>query len=422
MTSTDKNLLASVSSKFTEETLRSVLVRLTGDLGAVVSAWNVEPAAGKGDNYLSVVSRVTIGGKVHGKPVQSTVIVKAIPTNKTRNLIFRSKDYFKNETAFYTKVIALFEEFLTKKGKLELLNVPRCLGYFEDGENDFIVLEDAKAKGFAGIDRLKAWKYEDCKVIFKALAQYHGISLAILQQHPQELLNATKDLSEPLFSDKYWDWYGRYYTLSINAAQDAMAKEYPGTPQEEKFRTMTSRKLFTKCVELLEHKNKSVFVVNHGDSWATNFMTRTLPNGEQDAIIFDFQLARCASPVHDLAYFVYTVTDKDTRDQYFQSLLKYYHDEMGQTMAQLGANIDGIFPFDVFMKEVKEQFVFGFAFGLETLPMSMLSAEESFDLDEAKEGETLNIADVWALKPTENKVNRRRLADVVKHGIDQGFL
>ncbi|KAG8362510.1 uncharacterized LOC105273004 [Fopius arisanus] len=421
MTSTDRSLLASVSSKFTEETLRNVLIKLTGDDGAVVTSWNVEAAAGKGDNYLSVVSRVTIDGLVQGKSSRNTVIVKAIPTNKTRNTIFRSKDFFKNETAFYTKVIALFEEFLTKKGKLELLNVPRCLGYLEDGENDFIVLEDAKAKGFSGIDRLKAWKYEDCKVIFKAFAQYHGISLAVLQQQPQELLEATKYLSEPLFTEKFWDWYGRYYTLSINAAQDAMAKEYPGTPQEEKFRTMTSRKLFSKCVELLNERNKSVFVVNHGDSWATNFMTRILPNGDHDAIIFDFQLARCASPVHDLAYFVYTVTDKETRDKYFLNLLKYYHNEMKQIMAELGSNIDDIYPLSLFMEEVKEQFVFGFAFGLETLPMSMLSADESFDLDDTN-GEVLNIADIWTLKPTNNKVNRLRLADVVKHGIDHGFL
>lgn len=105
MTGTDQSLLASVSAKFTEASLKNILVKLTGDKGAVPTAWNVEPACGKGDNYLSVVHRVTIDGIVHGKPVQHQVIVKAIPTNKTRNKIFRSKDYFVNETAFYTKVI-----------------------------------------------------------------------------------------------------------------------------------------------------------------------------------------------------------------------------------------------------------------------------------------------------------------------------
>lgn len=108
-------------------------------------------------------------------------------------------------------MIALFEEFLAEKGKSELLNVPRCLDYVEDGDNDFIALEDATSKGFSGIDRLIAWNHEDCKIIFKALAQYHGISLAILHQKPKEFHNATKHLIEPLFSEKYWDWYGRYY-------------------------------------------------------------------------------------------------------------------------------------------------------------------------------------------------------------------
>lgn len=105
----------------------------------------------------------------------------------------------------------LFEDFLKSKGKTDLLNVPRCLSYNDDGENNYIALEDAKAKGFSPIPRQKAWGLEDCQLIFKAFARFHGIGLALWHQKPTELLNAAKHLSETLFAEKFWKWYGRYY-------------------------------------------------------------------------------------------------------------------------------------------------------------------------------------------------------------------
>lgn len=70
---------------------------------------------------------------------------------------------------------------------------------------------------------------------------------------------------------------------------------------------------------------------------------------------------------------------------------------------------------------MKEKFIHGVTFGMESVNFSVLSAEESFDLDVIKE-DKVDIADVWTLKNIESKENRRRLADIVVHAKDKGFI
>lgn len=69
-----------------------------------------------------------------------------------------------------------------------------------------------------------------------------------------------------------------------------MAKEYKNTEEEKKFASITARQFFEKDKSLSSNHQKPSSVVNHGDSWALNFMTRKLKSGEFEAIIFDFQV------------------------------------------------------------------------------------------------------------------------------------
>lgn len=72
--------------------------------------------------------------------------------------------------------------------------------------------------------------------------------------------------------------------------------------------------------------------------------------------------------------------------------------------------------------QVKDQFVFGCAFALESIPFSVISADDAFDLDIIKGDDAVNIADVWTLSNIKDKSARRRLADVIVHAVDEGYL
>lgn len=104
------------------------------------------------------------------------------------------------------------EKFLEAKGKKNFLPAPKCWDSYSDGENDFIVLEDIRTRGYGHIARQDPWKLENIKVILKTLAQFHAISFAFKDQCPEVFSQIPKILKESYYgSEKHWAWYGEYY-------------------------------------------------------------------------------------------------------------------------------------------------------------------------------------------------------------------
>ena len=90
-----------------------------------------------------------------------------------------------------------------------------------------------------------------------------------------------------------------------------------------------------------------------GDCWGPNFLIRDIGRNQKQALMLDFQLARCASPVIDLSFLIYACTLKSFRDQYFDEILKTYHSELSNAIRLLGSDPEKLYPWDLFMKEVK---------------------------------------------------------------------
>ena len=72
---------------------------------------------------------------------------------------------------------------------------------------------------------------------------------------------------------------------------------------------------------------------------------------------------------------------------------------------------------------MKDYFIFGVVFSLEAIPFCLLDPSESFDLDAIiKNDERVDIADVWTLYNIETSAGRQRLADVVVHAAENGYI
>lgn len=116
-----------------------------------------------------------------------------------------------------------------------------------------------------------------------------------------------------------------------------------------------AQELFNISVELCGRNKFPTSVINQGDSWAPNFLIRTIEStGEIEALLLDFQLARCASPVTDLSFFIYSCTDKTLRDKEFDNLLEFYHREVANTISVLGSDPEKVYSWKQFLKEVKK--------------------------------------------------------------------
>lgn len=72
------------------------------------------------------------------------------------------------------------------------------------------------------------------------------------------------------------------------------------------------------------------------------------------------------------------------------------------------------------MDEMQNFGRFGCGMGIESLPMSMLEEDEIADLDEIKENAVLT--DVWNIKPFKEAYKQERIANMLKHAIDQSYI
>lgn len=62
----------------------------------------------------------------------------------------------------------------------------RCLAALADGENDYLLMEDASKLGYQKISRKVPLDLVHVKVIMQLFAKYHSTCLAFKDQQPKE--------------------------------------------------------------------------------------------------------------------------------------------------------------------------------------------------------------------------------------------
>ncbi|CAL1685604.1 unnamed protein product [Lasius platythorax] len=418
--------LSEINNKFTEEVLTNILSKACNRKEVQLTDWNFNEGSAKGDNYLSNVYKGKVNGIINDNPrqhVQVNIIVKSMPKNPGTRKTLRCAEFFRNEIAFYTEVASKFVNFLADKGQSDLLCIPRHIISFTDNENDFLVLEDASCLGFRTASRQNCLDWTECTAILKTLAKFHAISFAYKDQKKEEFIKITDSLKETFFGSNHWDWYKSYHKKIQDVIKHAIATEYPNSEAETKYNSYKFGVIFTKCRELCERRDAPTSIVTEGDCWAPNFLIRDIEQSQKEALMLDFQLARCVSPILDISFLVYSCTLKSFRDQYFDDILKIYHSELSNAIKSLGSDPEKIYPWDLFMKEVKNYFIFGVVFALESIPFCLLDPSQSFDLDAIiKNDEIVDISDVWTVSNIKTSSGRQRLADLIVHADEKGYI
>nr|XP_012229383.1 PREDICTED: uncharacterized protein LOC105676226 [Linepithema humile] len=359
--------LSEINNKLTEEVLTSILSKAHNGKEVQLTDWNFKAGSAKGDNYLSNVYKGSVNGIINDDPkqhAQINIVVKSMPKNPGTRKSLRSADFFSNEITFYTKIIPKFEKFVADKGQSDLLHIPRYLASFTDDENDFIILEDASCLGFYNISRQHILDWTGCTAILKILAKFHAISFAYKDQKKEEFAELADSLKETFFTSNYWHWYKGFHEKVQVVVRRALAIEYPNSKAEERYNSYKLGVLFDKCIELCERKVAPTSVITQGDCWIPNFLLRDIEPNRTESIMLDFQLARC----------------------------------------------------------VQEQFVFGVFQALDVIPVALMTVSESFSIETAVEGdEAIDISDAMNFNIT-TASGRQRIADVIIHSIERGYI
>lgn len=106
-------------------------------------------------------------------------------------------------------------------------------------------------------------------------------------------------------------------------------------------------------------------------------------NGPPSSVrLVDWQISRYGSPALDILYYIFSATDKETRDQHFDNLLHLYYDALSKIVRRLGSDPDKLFTFNDLQNQLKVCGKFAITMPPLLLQVMMADANDVRNLDE----------------------------------------
>ncbi|EDW19510.1 uncharacterized protein LOC6583364 [Drosophila mojavensis] len=345
-----------------------------------------------GDNYMSLVKRVTIHDAAAAESATATascsVIIKRQIASISRRQLYRCGEAFTNEINVYQHVVPL----LCRYSQQPLF--PQChIASHTDGSpsgEPIIVLQDLKALGFRMMNRLAGLDLRHCLLVMKKLAQLHAASLAAQHLESAHFAEQCAHMSEIVYCPDAADFYSRILDTSVQQALDSLnasnADGYLSAPI--RLIEQLQPKLFGQLHQSINAAAATpLSVICHGDLWLNNLMFRSQP---EEVIFFDLQAMRRTSPVFDLLHFIYTSTHRQLRDVHTDTLLAAYAEalrkELGQQLrhtpaANQLAELCEIFSLQRLSEDYVRHVHYGLAISMWILPAVTFDPNNIPDLD-----------------------------------------
>lgn len=374
------------STKLTLELFQEIFEKY--EPGITIDSYQEARGTGKGDNYTATLFRIQLFGHrktpADGKKLkwEKSVICKRLPDNIIRREAFKSVQLFRNEVEFYTTILPELIKFQQSKNNEKFKAIPQ----YYLAKNDLVILEDLLIRGFRMPDRQKGLSLEETRAVLKEIAKLHSLSLAYKFQHPKQFEKLKNLITEGIFSNSNEDWYKNYYVQLTKNAVDMVSEILPKNSKYVQRLTdfVESSTFFSRMIELVT-KESVLSVICHGDCWTNNILFRYNEDGNViETVLVDFQCIRYGSPALDLSNLIFCCTTKAMRDEYLQSFIKLYTQELYNNIKALG-KLPEICDTEekceeLIKAELKYYGKFGLGLAVDMIPISTCSSEDAPDL------------------------------------------
>lgn len=169
----------------------------------------------------------------------------------------------------------------------------------------------------------------------KKLGNFHGNMYALKHTNTEQFENIKSELVEPRYNH---NGAGEEWTLRLEYGIKRATKS---VRESDEFRDLVPEEFLQRieyvtanvygyqkrCVQPVE----PIAIICHGDYLRNNIAYRYDDNGKAvDAMMFDFQTIRYASPMVDLSTFMALSTGRLERDQHFWDIFRTYHEALIQ--------------------------------------------------------------------------------------------
>jgi hypothetical protein len=158
-------------------------------------------------------------------------------------------------------------------------------------------------------------------------------------------------------------------------------------------------------------------VLCHGDFCRNNILFRYDSGKPCDAVLFDLQQVKFASPSIDLSLFMYLNTSSELRTHRWDDLFGEYHTTLTQTLARiLGCYVEDLLPdygLEQFQKDFVEHGFYGYMICSYFMAQMMVDREDQVDMNVMVRENLRDFTQKILLLGGELVLEK--LADILKH-------
>ncbi|KAF5275179.1 hypothetical protein FQR65_LT04211 [Abscondita terminalis] len=346
----------------------------------------ITPGSIRGDNYLGVIGKVEIKSE---NSVLHWIFKSAIQQETFRSFLPINKAY-QREVYVYRKILAEFNRFQEERNVAKpFKSYAKFLTSYLVEPNECLIMEDMKTLGYKLHDRMEPLDYNHVLLVMREYGRFHALSFALRDQKPDLFKEISENTEEIFFHDDSFINEEMLKAMQNQACKvlDALDPVVHKSAYE-KFEKFQKRMIEEAKDAVKSERSGKYSVVCHGDCWINNFLFRygntKNSNSPTNLCILDWQLCRLGSPVLDLSYFIFSSTDKQFRDKFYDEMIREYYNSLCTFLTELGSNPDELFPFAVLKEHLKTFSVFGLYMTVQVLFLILSDHEEIPDMHNFK--------------------------------------
>lgn len=314
----------------TKEFLTKKLQKYYKDPYLQIINMTVCPATAKGENYASIMNRVSLQYKMRGdrEPRLGSYIVKSsFEGDEFATEKIKPYDIYNREMDIYQKIIPKLNALLQEIGDSDkMFPETICVEY----DRSAIIFEDLSTRQYIMCDRTKGLDMEHAKMCLRKLAKMHATSAVLNEREP----GTFKTYDRGMFN-RHTDSFTPFFVGCLDAC-GRMVSKMDGFEEYGKKLIDLKPKLMEYGKQVFDAIDGHVNVLAHGDFWTNNVMFNEGPNQKpNDVILIDFQYSAWGSPAIDLHYFFNTSLREEMRLHQQDELFQYYYNIFAGTLKAL---------------------------------------------------------------------------------------
>ncbi|KAG7190932.1 hypothetical protein KM043_006987 [Ampulex compressa] len=392
-----------------------------------ITSWSLTPVEER-KGFLGQYYKLSITVKAEGTSKSFKFFAKTPPPRHSQQYEFLLRyDTFQKEIIAYTEMMPRMGTGAGPKWLVE---------HYLSKKNLIIVLEDATIDGYATPDKYVPFDAKHCAWVLKTLSKLHSRSLILDEKLRRGAGKTIKDLYGPLLDEVLFvedDERSMKILSSCIKGSCAVVDLIEGLNDDERLFLKNRIDEWGRALpQLLKPSEKIRNVICHRDIWANNIMFKYDSSGEPvGCYLVDFQFLRYCPPALDFMFFLYLATDRKTREDHFEDLLKLYHDEFAKELALENWNVEDYLPLTAFRKSCIDARPIALSYAVQNLQIQLISSQandkyfmgprEQLEKILYSDGRTELVTDQFQTVPA----YKARLSEVVleiKHCVQAGPL